>query len=70
MPESIYGWKTEQIAKEFAELNAKDRARRLVSMIAALVDIAAGSCCETEGCSEEDPMCDTMIARAGLKGLY
>jgi len=38
-------------------------------MIATLEDVAGGPCCETEGCSIEEPMCDAMNARAALAAL-
>lgn len=32
----------------------------------ALLNIASGGCCQTPGCSIDDPRCDTMLARAAL----
>ena len=40
---------------------------RVVRMREALEGIADSGCCLTPGCNVEDPMCDTMIARAALE---
>jgi len=32
-----------------------------------LKELGEGSCCQTPGCCEDDPMCDPMIARAGIR---
>lgn len=51
-------------AAESALAEARERITRLEE---ALQGIADGFCCETPGCSTEDPKCDTMLARAALK---
>jgi len=35
-------------------------------MYEALEGIASGGCCETEGCTPDNPYCDANIARAAL----
>jgi hypothetical protein len=35
-------------------------------LLEALRDIASSGCCETLGCSEDNPSCDAMIARAAI----
>ncbi len=45
-----------------AALDERERLREFVE------GIAGGSCCESPGCSIDDPMCDTMMARAMLEG--
>jgi len=40
---------------------------RIPEMVDALVDIASGPCCESPGCTVDDPSCDTMRARAALR---
>jgi len=32
-----------------------------------LGELGEGSCCQTPGCCEDDPMCDPMTARAGIR---
>ena len=46
-------------------LAAEDERERLREFVEG---IAGGSCCESPGCSIDDPMCDTMMARAMLEG--
>jgi len=65
-----YGDKTHGLIAELNELDAEEYNKRLVSMVAGLVDIAAGECCMTDGCSLDGPLCDVMIARAALRGTY
>lgn len=36
------------------------------TLLECVIGIAGESCCETEGCTVEDPMCDVMKARAAL----
>jgi len=36
------------------------------AMYEALEGIASGGCCETEGCTPDNPYCDANIARAAL----
>ena len=65
-----YGDITHRLVAELNELGAEEYKKRLVSLVAGLVDIAAGACCMTDGCSLDEPLCDVMMARAALRGTY
>ena len=36
------------------------------ALLAALEGIALGGCCQSPGCSPDDPKCDAMAARAAI----
>ena len=38
----------------------------LPDMVEALMQVAISSCCETPGCSIDEPYCDVMICRSAL----
>ena len=48
-----------------AEANAK-LAAAAPDLLAALEGIALGGCCQTPGCSPDDPKCDAMAARTAI----
>jgi len=55
-------------SQEFNVLMAKAREqdRKMAALVEFVEGIAAESCCQTPGCSEDDPRCTTMEARAAL----
>ena len=53
--------------------NVEANARLIATaprMFEVLEEMAAGSCCQTPGCNIDDPMCDTMVARYAIEGIY
>lgn len=54
-----YYYKREAELTRLREENARLRE--------ALEGLASGQCCETPGCSTDDPKCEAMIARQALE---
>ena len=44
----------------------REQDRKMAALVEFVEGIAAESCCQTPGCSEDDPRCTTMEARAAL----
>jgi hypothetical protein len=58
-------WAIERAHRQYMRAGAAER--RLAECREALEEIASGPCCGTPGCSVDDPLCDSMIARAALR---